>query len=286
VHPSLWGQGLAKRLLQHVFSAFTAADIQHVDLFTFPGSLKHHHLYRGFGCQPALLTYLMERKLQPEQQQARGPQRSGSAGAGTHPVGQQQQQQQQEQEQQQQQQQQELELEQQQQQQEQELELEQQQAELPEDRFSCERYAALSAAEQQAALQGCRAVAAVVAAGLDCSREVAAVAEHLLGDTLLVRGGAAGEVAAFAVLHHGERTEAAKGVRGRPALAAPPLLYAAPRRARSMAWPPAAGRVHLPRGVCSGSAARGGVWRGAGRWPGLVTAARRWRWRSLPALPG
>ncbi len=314
VHPSLWDQGLAKQLLARVFAAFEAAGAEHVDLFTFTHSLKHHHLYRSFGCQPALLTYIMERKLQPQaqdqaQEQARleqeqeqqqkaasasagaaAPQPAGgSSGAGagaSAPAALQPQRQQEQQE----------------EQQEEQLE------ELPEGQYSFERYAALDPGQQQLALQGCAAVTAALHAGLDCCKEVQAVALHGLGDTLLVReAGGSGRVAGFAVLHHGERTEAAQGVGGaagrrtraapccrpgaelpRAGAAAPPAAATArasqraaptpaaapPCRWASSSWPPPASRKRCAR--CCSSRALLLCWP---RWTRASTrrAARRWR---------
>lgn len=67
----------------------------------------------------------------------------------------------------------------------------------------------LSAAERTAALAGCRAVTAAVYPGLDLSREISAVADQRLGDTVLLMDGH--DVAGFAVCHFGARTEAGSG---------------------------------------------------------------------------
>lgn len=180
VHPSLWGQGLARPLLQHVFAAFEAAGAQHVDLFTFTNSLKHHHLYSSFGCQPALLTYLMQYPLQASSEAAGT---AGTAGGTSSAAG----------------------------------GAQGQQAapadipELPDEQFTFTPYSAVPASQQGAVLAGCKAVTAAMHPGLDCTKEVVAVADHGLGDTLLVQS-AAGEVQAFVVVHHGDRTEAPQGV--------------------------------------------------------------------------
>jgi GNAT superfamily N-acetyltransferase len=67
------------------------------------------------------------------------------------------------------------------------------------------RYSALSAAEQNETLRGCREVTELLYEGLDLEHEIRAVQEHRFGDTILVRGGA--RVDAFAVCHLGAGTE-------------------------------------------------------------------------------
>lgn len=70
-------------------------------------------------------------------------------------------------------------------------------------------YSQLAAADRDAALAGCRAVTAALYPGLDLSREIRAVADRRLGDTILLMDG--DTVAGFAVCHFGAGTEAGQG---------------------------------------------------------------------------
>ena len=67
-------------------------------------------------------------------------------------------------------------------------------------------YSALSDDDRAAALADCRAVAETIHPGLDLSREIQAVADLGLGDTLVLRRD--GAAVGFAVCHHGADTEA------------------------------------------------------------------------------
>ena len=70
-------------------------------------------------------------------------------------------------------------------------------------------FSALLGDARAAALAQCGAVADAVLPGLDLSRQISAVAEQQLGETVLVDG--AGELAGFAVCHIGRGTEAGEG---------------------------------------------------------------------------
>jgi ribosomal protein S18 acetylase RimI-like enzyme len=69
------------------------------------------------------------------------------------------------------------------------------------------RFSALGQGQREEALRSCREVAETVYPGLDLSGEIAATHAQGLGDTVLVEGGGGG-IAAFAVCHHGPRSEA------------------------------------------------------------------------------
>jgi GNAT superfamily N-acetyltransferase len=70
-------------------------------------------------------------------------------------------------------------------------------------------FSRLSAAERAAALAGCRAVTTAVYPGLDMSREIRAVADQRLGDTVLLRDEQG--ISGFAVCHFGAHSEAGSG---------------------------------------------------------------------------
>lgn len=72
------------------------------------------------------------------------------------------------------------------------------------------RFSALSATEQAAALAQSREVTGAVYGGLDLTREIAAVRKLRLGDTVLIAE--QGEVAGFALCHHGAGSEAGDDV--------------------------------------------------------------------------
>jgi GNAT superfamily N-acetyltransferase len=71
------------------------------------------------------------------------------------------------------------------------------------------RYSELAPRDRAICLDECRALTDLVYAGLDLTREIEAVAEQGLGDTVLVRDGAA--LVAFAVCHVGAGSEAGSG---------------------------------------------------------------------------
>ena len=71
------------------------------------------------------------------------------------------------------------------------------------------RYSELAERDRPGCQGECRALTDSVYAGLDLTREIEAVAEQALGDTVLVRDGA--ELVAFAVCHVGAGSEAGSG---------------------------------------------------------------------------
>lgn len=72
--------------------------------------------------------------------------------------------------------------------------------------ISWSKYSQVKRAEQSGALAACREVTDAIFEGLDVSREIVAVADQGLGDTVLIWGGDSLE--AFAVCHCGAGTEA------------------------------------------------------------------------------
>jgi GNAT superfamily N-acetyltransferase len=72
------------------------------------------------------------------------------------------------------------------------------------------RFGALGAAQQDAAFRGCRTLTDGIYAGLDLSDEIRMVQKLKLGDTVLVDGD--NGIAAFAICHHGPRSEAGDGM--------------------------------------------------------------------------
>jgi GNAT superfamily N-acetyltransferase len=71
------------------------------------------------------------------------------------------------------------------------------------------RFSTLTDEEKAEALRASREVTDTLYPGLDLSEEIAAVDAQGLGDTVLVEG--AGRLAAFAICHHGPRSEAGEG---------------------------------------------------------------------------
>jgi ribosomal protein S18 acetylase RimI-like enzyme len=72
---------------------------------------------------------------------------------------------------------------------------------------SFERFSTLDSPRRAAVLEDVRSLCAPVFGGLDPTREVEAVAVQRLGETLVLRS-EAGELAAFAIAHHGADSEA------------------------------------------------------------------------------
>jgi predicted N-acetyltransferase YhbS len=70
-------------------------------------------------------------------------------------------------------------------------------------------YSEFTQAERDSALAACGEVTDAIYDGLDVTREIESVAERGIGETLLLDDG--GSVAAFAVLHAGEGSEAGRG---------------------------------------------------------------------------
>ncbi len=71
------------------------------------------------------------------------------------------------------------------------------------------RFSVLGAGEKHLCLQACRELTNSIFEGLDVEREIRAVNDQRLGDTVLTWGG--GELAGFAVCHAGAGTEAGSG---------------------------------------------------------------------------
>jgi GNAT superfamily N-acetyltransferase len=63
VHPDVWGQGIAQRLIEAVIDRFDQWEIRQAGLFTFPNSPKHHALYQKFGFYPRFLTFIMAKPI-------------------------------------------------------------------------------------------------------------------------------------------------------------------------------------------------------------------------------
>jgi GNAT superfamily N-acetyltransferase len=63
VHPDLWNQGIAKRLLGPTLELFANWAVRHEALFTFAHSPKHIALYQQFGFWPRFLTAIMSKPV-------------------------------------------------------------------------------------------------------------------------------------------------------------------------------------------------------------------------------
>jgi GNAT superfamily N-acetyltransferase len=63
VHPQLWDQGVAQRLLQATMEWFEDSDCRHTGLFTFSHSPKHAALYQKFDYWPQYLTPVMSKEV-------------------------------------------------------------------------------------------------------------------------------------------------------------------------------------------------------------------------------
>lgn len=124
------------------------------------------------------------------------------------------------------------------------------------------RYADLAPRDRAACLDECRALTDSVYAGLDLTREIEAVAEQALGDTVLVRDG--GSLVAVAVCHVGAGSEAGSG-----------SAYVKFGAARS--GPSAAHHFDRLISACEGYACA----RGAGQLVAGVNAARHDAYRAL-----
>jgi GNAT superfamily N-acetyltransferase len=64
VHPDLWQQGVAKRLMQATMELFAEWKTKHLGLYTFADSPKHIGLYGRFGFWPRFLTAVMSKPAQ------------------------------------------------------------------------------------------------------------------------------------------------------------------------------------------------------------------------------
>jgi GNAT superfamily N-acetyltransferase len=63
VQPTLWDQGVAKRLLVATMDRFDEWRLAHAGLFTFAQSTKHVGLYQRFGFHPRFLTAIMSKPV-------------------------------------------------------------------------------------------------------------------------------------------------------------------------------------------------------------------------------
>jgi N-acetylglutamate synthase-like GNAT family acetyltransferase len=63
IHPDLWNQGVAKRLLEKTMDLFDGWKIKHAGLFTFAQSMKHIYLYQKYGFWPRFLTSIMSKTI-------------------------------------------------------------------------------------------------------------------------------------------------------------------------------------------------------------------------------
>ncbi|NDJ17147.1 GNAT family N-acetyltransferase [Myxacorys almedinensis] len=68
VHPELWNQGIAQKLLVPVMDYFQQLNVEQVGLFTFAASPKHHALYQKFGFWQHYLTCVMATPITPSSQ--------------------------------------------------------------------------------------------------------------------------------------------------------------------------------------------------------------------------
>jgi GNAT superfamily N-acetyltransferase len=65
VHPSLWGRGIARRLLARTMEIMDGWELSHAGLFTFGHSPKHIALYQAFGFLPRFLTAVLSAPISP-----------------------------------------------------------------------------------------------------------------------------------------------------------------------------------------------------------------------------
>ena len=61
VHPELWNQGIAQRLLESAMTQFAQWQSRHVGLFTFANSPGHAALYQRFDFWPRFVTAIMSK---------------------------------------------------------------------------------------------------------------------------------------------------------------------------------------------------------------------------------
>ena len=66
VHPDLWDQGIAQRLLAPTMELFNHRNVSHAGFFTNPDSPKHISLYQKFGFRPRFLTAIMSAPVKPK----------------------------------------------------------------------------------------------------------------------------------------------------------------------------------------------------------------------------
>jgi predicted N-acetyltransferase YhbS len=65
VRPDLWGEGVARRLMEPIVQCFADWGTTHAALFTFADSAKHVALYEKFGFHPRFLTAVMGARVSP-----------------------------------------------------------------------------------------------------------------------------------------------------------------------------------------------------------------------------
>jgi len=65
VRPDLWGEGVARRLMEPIVQCFADWGTTHAALFTFADSAKHVALYGKFGFHPRFLTAVMGTRVSP-----------------------------------------------------------------------------------------------------------------------------------------------------------------------------------------------------------------------------
>jgi GNAT superfamily N-acetyltransferase len=75
IEPSLWDQGLGKRLMEPVMDLFDRWGVRHAGLFTFPQSPKHIGLYQKYGFWPGHLSGLLGKTLDTAQTAGNEPPR-------------------------------------------------------------------------------------------------------------------------------------------------------------------------------------------------------------------
>jgi GNAT superfamily N-acetyltransferase len=63
VHPSWWGRGIAKQLLEPTVDLLDEWQVTHAGLFTFGRSPKHVALYQKFDFWPRFLTFIMSKPV-------------------------------------------------------------------------------------------------------------------------------------------------------------------------------------------------------------------------------
>jgi GNAT superfamily N-acetyltransferase len=63
IHPDLWDQGIAQKLLEPTIETFDEWKTEHIGLFTFAHSPKHLELYRKYGFWPRFLTAFMSKPV-------------------------------------------------------------------------------------------------------------------------------------------------------------------------------------------------------------------------------
>jgi GNAT superfamily N-acetyltransferase len=144
VHPSMWGRGIAQKLLGPTTTMLENWQVTHAGLFTFGHSTKHVGLYQKFGFWPRFLTMIMSKPVSAQ----------GTAAEVT-------------------------------------------------------KFSELSADEKAHVLAECREVTDSIYPGLDVEREIRAVDEQRLGDTILLADNS--RLVAFAVCHCGAGSEAGSG---------------------------------------------------------------------------